>query len=508
MVDEGQHLAWMEAILRGRWPGAETAQKYGPLLEWVIYGIMLLKGMTIGALRFISAASQLIAAAISLSVVMKITKSRLAPLVGLAAILCFNSIKLSGPGQFFTIRGAFPLTAMLAFGYQGNNRRTGYFISGVLTAVSLGIAVEFGVAALLGIIGATALEGLAEKQLSPGKLARNIAPFLLGMAVVIIPFLAVYAAHGSLGLFITQYTDYMNAFRAGYLNLPFPPFPSIGVPSFLKWLTDTKPLMYLPPAIYLLAAVELLARRLAGCWNRQATLRSAVLLFGIVSFRSALGRSDFEHVSYSSFAASVIFIWELECAVSLTARWWRGNRKSAGILFPGAWTAVCCAALAIIIVSPSREVMKRFTTNLAGWHAQAAHEKWAREGWVELDMPGSGGAWVTAEQARAVKNITSYIIARTKPNDPIFIIPAHGAYYLLTHRESASPYDIAQDAATAAQRNRVASELRKKMPLVIVFLKGEIDVPFVLEHAEEVAAISETHRAEGKVEDAFIFIPK
>ncbi len=226
MCDAGQHYAWLESMTRGRWPGAETAQKYGPLLEWSIYGLMNLLGMTMRSFRFISAAFQLLAAFIALYVLIKMTKSRWAPWLGIMILLLHNLLHHSKEGHFRGLRGTFPFLALLAF-YAFSRKRKWYwtFIAGILAALSLGIGTEFGLAGLAGLTGGIVLDSFSRSSSPFRAIAKQSLLLVGGMAIVIAPFFIIYHAHGSLGSLISNSTEYARAFAGGYGNTPFGPNP-------------------------------------------------------------------------------------------------------------------------------------------------------------------------------------------------------------------------------------------------------------------------------------------
>ena len=481
-------------------------------------------GMSMKSLRWVGAAGQVLGVGVGMAVTIRMSRSRWAPWLVMVLFISLNMLLNFEPGNFRAVRANFPLLAFIAYSvYLVKKQNIWIFISGVLAGLGLGMGTEFGIAGVLALVVGLIIDSFISNAPSAKKMGVQTGLLFGGLAAVIIPFFVIYAVHGSLGALFARSTEYAGAFTAGRGNWPFPEYPWISIlaPETWNmqtwtfktwkspvWITETPLLMYIPPLIYLLAGVELLARLLAGRWNNRATFRAMVLLYGTAAFRAVMGRSDSWHLTYASFAASILFVWELEQAVKLTFRLWRKGPRGSWVLFPTAYVALTILAMTFILKGPISVSVERFKDRSAGWFTERARQKWEREGWVMFNDPRSGGIWLPARRARQLKEITNYIKSNTSSDEPIFLIPDHGIIYFLAARRSVTRFDIAIDAVTTDHRKEVAKTLLEKKPLVLKFRTQHIDFSYDVEHKEEMAVLNKYYRKAGIVGGAQIYLPK
>ena len=176
--------------------------------------------------------------------------------------------------------------------------------AGLLAGTSLLYSQEFGLAFLL-----SAAAGFAVTRAG-----RAAAAFVLGAGAVLVPVLGWFAAQGALGPMLSDVVEYPRYMLAGYAKRPFPSLVA-SLPLRLAALQDPETLLlrlgYSAPflcaaALLIAVPVAALSLRHPLVWVRGAAetlardpLRLAIALlalFGALSFRSALGRSDLIHV--------------------------------------------------------------------------------------------------------------------------------------------------------------------------------------------------------------------
>jgi|GEM_PF-2205801 len=507
MADEGGHLAWIESMSHGRWPGAETATKYGPLLECTIYLTMKAGGMTIASFRWAATSAQFLASVIVLLVAMMIVKNRWYLWVCVFILVLFNLPFLRGHGGFFSIRPAFPMTVLLCLGLR-RFPKTSYFLAGFMAALSLGMAVEFGAAIVLTLPAALIGDLWAVGRLNLIEIRRRAILMAVGMAPVIVPFILAYWMRGAFGDIIGHLFQYMRIFNAGYGNLPFPKFPWMFITNPFSLFRGVNIQMYLPPLIYLVTAVELAARGVAGRWNAKAAIRGSLLVYGILSFRSVLGRSDIYHLNYASLPAAILFTWILEQAVSLTIHQLKSVKLRYSIFFPASWTLLIIVTLLYLSIPRFAVEIGRMKAVFPGWREKSAVLKWAEDGNAILNLQRAGGIWAPREQVAEITEITNFLLQNTSPDTRLFIMANSGVYYFLADRQSPIWFDFGGDAVTKELRNEARDMLLKIRPPVLLFTNDYIDFPISVEHREEFETLKQNYRIEKRFPHAFFLLPK
>ena len=129
----------------------------------------------------------------------------------------------------------------------------------------------------------------------------------------------------------------------GYSNTPFPSILKELASDPLSAMTKTA-LFYWAPVIYLVSVFHLERRWSLHSLSPRDALMSAVAIFGLVSFRSVLGRTDTTHLFTALFPAVVL------CVYLLKESW----EQRPAFLSRWTWFAECALVLLYISVLPLR----------------------------------------------------------------------------------------------------------------------------------------------------------
>jgi len=444
----GQHLAWADALLRGELHGRDFFCLYGPLYDLGTAGFWRLFGRSIAGFELYFSLTRALGLAALLWLAAALSERRAFALVVPALVPWVN------------LRMGLPLLGLLLVcGWLRTGRRALALAAGGVAGLALLYSQEFGLAFAVASALAMALH----------RDARAAAGFAAAALAAAAPLLAWYAAHGALLPMLRDLAGYPATVMAGYAKLPFPALAA-GIP--LRWAelgTQPSLLLRLAPAVaaaswgallLALGVAELDPRRpLASAREALARLRrdarrqAGVLcaVFGLLCFRTALGRSDLVHVI--SVQAPAALLVALACDRLFAA--WRAQPGLRAVV------AVRAAALALFV--------------LLGGFAEAPRplrdlERSARDAtrlWRHGNQPiGS------AEVMRVVR----WLELRLTPEDRVLALPNDGAYYYLLARPSPIRFVMGHQIATAAQREEVLAALRRAPPRFVLWDDGALRV--------------------------------
>ncbi len=444
----GQHLAWADALRRGLFHGKDFFCLYGPLYDLGAVGLWSLVGRSIAAWELYFSLTRALG---------------LAALMGLAASLCSRRawvLVIPFLVPWVNLRIGLALGALaLLFAWLRSGRRVWAAAAGSVTGVALLYSQEFGLAAAV-----TSAAGFALRRDARAGLA------WLGAAVAAAaPLLAWYAANGALGPMLRDLAAYPSYVLAGFGKLPFPSLAaslplvveSRGAPGSLLLR-----LGYAVPAIAWVALLLALPiagfdprRPLASAGRMLDALRAdperiALLscgLFGLLCFRTALGRSDLIHVVATLPPAALL----LALACDRLYSGWR-ERRTPGRLV--AWRAAALVAFAAAAgLAEAPRPVREATRTLSDLATLRRHGH---------EPVGS----------REVMRVVRWLQLRAVPTDSILFLPNDAAYYYLLDRPSPIRFVMGHQIATDAHRREVLEALHRGPPRFVVWDHGALRV--------------------------------
>ncbi len=300
-------LGGLQAMSRGHLPYiGPAAVQYGPGTQLASYLYMRATGaFSVLGFRESWALFQWIGATIFLAVLFLAFGYLRGLAASLLAVLIYPTLQLLGfaPGQTYDgffgwanpmrYAGAFALVVLL----PGVVRRCGG---------RRGVALAAGLGVLWGVLSYAAQENLLDGALGALVIAallflsgtasgRAVVTALLaiagGFALVWLPVLGFYAAHGVLGRFLWLYLLIPRAVAAGYSNTPF----KDGLAN--PWARTFYLFPFVLAAIALLSVLRTRPLRVATGWSRQRVMLVTALVATVVIYEGALLRSDTAHLS-------------------------------------------------------------------------------------------------------------------------------------------------------------------------------------------------------------------
>ncbi len=441
MGEIGQHLAWANALRNGEFPGKDFFCLYGPLYDLGLVGTWEMFGRSIVAWDLYLSATRVVALT-GLLVLAGLLVDRRALVLLVPLLVPWISLRSGWAfiGLCFVLGWLWRRHWGLAAG------------AGIVAGVSLLFSQEFGLAFTL-VAGLAFALHLAW---------RPAACFGVGAALVILPVFGWYAAHDALLPMLREIVGYPAYVVAGYAKLPFPALASQLPIEFSDW--GTRELLahqigYGVPAICVGAALLALpiskldwraprasiARACAAL--RADPTRTAVLLlavFGMLAFRTALGRSDLKHLLDPLPAAAVLLV----VAADRLLAGWRSARIAPSV---AAWRGAALALLVLhvgftLVPTPLRDLRATLRTNAAIW----------RDGRAPVGDP-------------LVTQVARWVQLETEVGEPVLFLPNNGAYYYLADRPSPIRFVMGHQIVTQAHRDEVLAQLRADPPRTFVW---------------------------------------
>lgn len=449
-VEIGQHLAWADALWNGGLHGRDFFCLYGPLYDWGVVGIWSLFSRSIRGWYLYAGLADWLGLLCLLALASALVRRRIWVLAILPLFVYVN------------LRLGLPLLALflLARGLSaaGSSRGAGVrwlFASGAVGGLALLYSQEFALA----FVCAAAPVLVVRRSLAGG------VAFAAGIAAAVVPWAATYAAAGALVPLVSDLARYPGWVMAGFGNLPFPgvsrwlplgwPLPSDdGALTFrLGWLCGAAPVALLGMALPRIS----LRGRSPMAWLRDALdgLRRdperlaliATGIFGVLAFRSVLGRSDLFHVQ------AVVPVTALALVVA-------ADRITAGARVDPVAAAVAAGRILLLAC-------------VAWLGGVATHVVPASVAYTGLSVGQAVQALRGTEPPGRVnprlRQAVDWIRAHSDEDDPVFFVPNDAAWYYLVGRPNPTRFAVTHQMVTDAHRAEALADLRARPPRFVVW---------------------------------------
>jgi hypothetical protein len=174
-------------------------------------------------------------------------------------------------------------------------------------------------------------------------------------------------------------------------------------------------------------------------------------LFGLLSFRSALGRSDVLHVLMILAPPALLVVVGID---RLLAAWIaQAARRSL----------VATRAVALVLFILLGGLLEKATPVLS-----------SRLSLHFLDRLASGEYAPRGD--RHVQQVWRWVLLNTDPEEPVLFLPDFASYYYLTRRPSPIRFVLGHQIVTDAHRAEALSALRARPPRYVVWDDGLLPV--------------------------------
>lgn len=414
VVEEGFWLGWVSGVSNGKALYKEIAAYHPPIVIWILTAFQRLFGFSISNTRLVLHMLQIVGMIFYYLAVTKILDKKLSRLVVMLLALSLTAIMVRNNVEF-----------RLGVGLVGLAFISFPLVAGILAALSVLTSVEVGVAATVAIVIAL---GLAPTR------RHNLMRFVLGFACIIFPVGLYLFARGALAPAISQISFYAQAFSQGYFNLPIErPVAS----AFIHWhFVNQYVSSY--PFYWELARASIIAAFIIvfiGIKNAKLTTKSqtvlAFCLFGLIIFRSAMGRSDYYHLLFPLLVALPLLFFALE----------KINKKYSVPVF----------SFLLVFV---------FFRNIV--HASFIEAKL-----YSLQTYGNAVGDQEEVLTKDQLALVDYIKMNTNSDQDLFVFPWNPEVYFLTNRPNASSHYVPYGFFTDSYQMQMIGDLKEKKPLVI-----------------------------------------
>ena len=495
--EEGSHFAYVQSMLSGGVYGRDFTCPYGPMMIYPMFWLVKLFGTTVIVARTYTYLLNLIAYGLMLFIFYRLLASKaiffFASVVYLAA---FPPHTLLAPQWSYlrVILGLFPL--LLVDLYFRSHKKYLLFIAGLLTGQSLLFSQEVGVCSLSSQLAYLFLSRFSVKGWKEGW--KEFLILLVSTFLSVLPMLTVFYFKGALRAVLENVYEYPKYFALGYGSLPF-----LNLRDFLSTPTTEGMLFaYWIIFVYVVCAIFLLSSAFLFPDTRSRSLKIWVLLFGILLFRSFLGRSDGHHAHFVSPPAFLLVFLLLDDI-------WRSFRNRPFVFLKVGsvlWGAVLLLPLFFLFSRP--EALKSQIREVITAAIQFRQKGSLPAGGYRLPEIVRGGILFDPITAERLKRISRFLQENTTPGEYTYFFPNEAGYYFLFNRSNPTRYPCAFHAATRAQRVELVRDLEQKKPRYVVYSLSTAHIDGITEDIqvpEVVAYIKKMYVPDSKQGDILIF---
>jgi len=476
--EEGSHFAYIQNMLSGGVYGKDFTCPYGPMMIYPMFWLVKLFGTTVVVARTYTYLLNLIAYGLILFIFYRFLASKaiffLASIVYLAA---FPPHTLPAPQWSYlrVILGLFSL--LLVDLYFRSHKKYLLFIAGLLTGQGLLFSQEVGVCSLFSQLAYLFLNRFPDKGWKEGR--KEILILLASTFFSVLPMLTAFYFKGALPAALKNIYENPKYFALGYGSLPF-----LGLRDFFKTPTAEGMLFaYWIIFVYVVFAIFLLSSAFLFPNTRSRSLKMCVLLFGIVMFRSFLGRSDGHHAHFVSPPAFLLVFLLLDDT-------WRSFRNRPFVFLKiGSILWIIVLLLPLFFLFSRPEALKNQIREVITDTVQFRQKGSLPADGYRLPEIVRGGILFDPTTAERLKRISRFLQENTTPGEYTYFFPNEAGYYFLFNRNNPTRYPCAFHAATRAQRVELIGDLEQKKPKYIVHslstahidgITEEIQVPEVV----------------------------
>ena len=371
------------------------------------------------------------------------------------------------------------------------------------------------------------------QQMRDGRLGKCLSPLLtykLGVMIGFTPFLIYFGVHGAIDdMFRSSWTQF--TYHAEIWGTPFIPLLTElakinSLVTFSDFILSKTFIWYFPMLVYLITLTFLLFRAVTNQWRMEDWKLLLILLAGIVYFRTALGRSDWHHVLFSSsflWLISFFFfegVWLAFRSHQTSDTTSKSNMSSQPVKADSsndsAWSTepdncsnassrtdrkaqnsrinlpqLICALIFVL------GLLWYIRTDLYGVFAAKPLEQAERmlvnftkygnipQGYAEVRLGRAGRVMVPVNQAAQIEGVVKYIHENTNAPEPIFDFADSGVYYFLADRPNPTRFPQIAYASPKPLQKEVIADLERTKPKLTIYGEWKTDLlPLVAEYLQ------------------------
>ena len=471
-------MFWIQSLLSGGVYAKDFQCLYGPMLIYPLLWVMNIFGETVLVERYFKYVLDSAAFLIIIFFLFRTLRWNAMFLVSsILYILTFYTYYTSDVSVNGTeLRVALGILPLL-LAYQSNGKRYHLLGAGVIAGQSLLFSQEVGICSVLSVIAFSIVDNLVERNWR--SFIKEIGLLFIGCAASVTPMLIFFSLNGALMPFLTDLYEYPKLVTLGYGSLPFPAFKDFAKNPFSDVLFYYWPILsYMFVSIYLFLLIFM--RKI----DKGLALRVSLLVFGVLLFRTALGRSDEFHIRFAYAPAFLTLFLSLDKAITGIFKNKERHLRAGSLII-----AILIVGFSALLYSQTniRASISSGLKDLA-----RLHEKFtiADQGY-EIPSIERGGIFFDPSTASSIMQMDFFLRSNTSPGDYVYFFPNEAAYYFLFNRNNPTRYSMSYLAVTSAQKRELVAQLEQKKPEYIIYslrtwridgINEDIQVPEVVRY--------------------------
>jgi hypothetical protein len=480
--EEGATLAWVQSIIGGGIYGRDFFSLYGPMFIYPLVWLMNLFGHTVLVERAYKLALDVLATGMLGFVLARTLRSNWLAL-GFVLLVCMLYPVLYFPSANTTIlRTVLGIVPVACIALWANTRqKTPFIAGGFLLGQSLLFSHEAGFCSALAIAAMFLFDQRDGQRALFAKL-RVSAIFFSIVLVSMAPMLGFLLLNGAGTGLVDIVYRYPNMVMLGFGGLPFP--------SLRDWMSgDFKECWFhfAVITVYSATMVALCVAWLRGVRSARFLFAMGLLVYGILLFRMAIGRShDMQTMKVMLPAIILTALWMDELWA-----YWRRNRamdiRSAFML--AAFTALLVNFVNGICLNP----FVRSNIAAAWEYAFTIDGKFSASNVnaeTAADLPRAG-IFADKPAVDSLRQINRFVSENTRPLEYVYFFPNEAIYYFLFNRSNPTRYPIAYFATPYDRQREVIRDLEKNRPRYVLHsretwrvdaIQEVIQIPFIVDY--------------------------
>lgn len=428
-VEEGFWLGWLSSMLQGGLLYKDIALYHPPFLLWFMFAIQKGVGFSIANSRLILHLLQIVGIMIYFFTANSILKTRISKIVVLFLALGLTSTMVRNNIE---IRLGMGLASILALAYCHHAKQKWLVFAGLFAGFSLLTSVEVGVAVLI--------SGFVSVLLFSTSKLKALGYYFVGLLSVLVPIALWFLAQGQLVHLIEQVAFYITAFSNGYFNI------AVERPATLAFIhvhiinqfVSSKAVMWEIARWGISAGlITVFVKLKTKDIDTVDKTALSLAIFGIVLFRSALGRSDYYHLLFPLLVSLPLVFYVAETLSTMY--------KSKFTLFALAFVCIFIFSRDMVFASFGETFIYRLQT-------------YGRE--IDTSEP-----ILSNEKTKLLE----FINTNTGKEDSIFVYPWAPELYFLTERKNATRFDTPYAFYSDKYQTEMVASLQLNKPKFVIY---------------------------------------
>ena len=386
--------------------------------------------------------------------------------------------RLSPNGSYLRIGlGLFAL--LLIFRYIETDKRYLLMVTGLILGQSFLFSQEVAFCAIITVGSILLLKKLFRATWS--HLVREYLFLGMGFIISVAPLLIYFLMNDALHPFFGNMYEYPRLVTLGYGAIPFPDLAEFFRTPMAPLVFDNYWIIFL----YILTALYIIPILSLKKVDNTALLILSLFLFGILLFRTALGRASLEQAAHVAPPALLLLMIFLDKAISVIS-----SNKPRLIILGASLSAIGIISFFGVLFTKSHayEGALHHTLNDI-FHI---HKKWVRIPMGQtLPQIERAGVQFNPSTAKTLVTIKSFLDKHTMPGEYVYFFPNEAAYYFVFNRNNPTRFAFSYHAVTIKHRLELISDLDKRRPRFLVYslntwrvdrIPENIQIPEVVEY--------------------------